>query len=293
MEIIRILPALAALAINLSAAAQTDCSLFFKKDKVQLPSASSEQGASYKALGHHGPAVENLQMALRLYFNDSGAIDVYNKRKDGLELAPYGWYPTEAQQAAEGAGSDEYYVGKTVGLGGVALRDGSETIRPVATQGRIAKAGRTRRGCFAEITSRGVMLSDGPVDLTLRIDVRDGSRWARVSASASRKVRFVTGINHPQICTRTASKGLLGVWGVHPADVAKDPKPIGAALSYKPRMFGTPEEHPGMSAIVSAPRRRISTLVFSASSAQVLASEGNASATDWENYLKKMLPAAF
>ena len=293
METYRILPVLAALAISAAAAAQTDCSLFMKKDKVQLSSASSEQGATYKTVGHHGPAVENLQMALRLYFNDSGAIDVYNKKRDGLELARYAWYPTEGQQAEEGAGTDEYYVGKTVGLGGIALRDGDATVRPVATQGRVARVGRTRRGCFAEITAKGIIYEGKPVDVTLRIDVRDGSRWARVSATASRKVRFVTGVNHPDISTRTASKGLISVWGVHPADVAKDPKPIGAALSYKPRMFGQPEELPGMAAIVSAPRKRISTLVFSASSAQVLASEGKQDAAAWENYLKKTLPKAF
>ena len=288
---------------------QTDCSLFYKKVGEQIDEVSSAQGASYKTLGHHGPAVENLQMALRLYFNDSGAIDVYNKRQDGLELAAWKWYPSAEQQKA-GAGCDEYYVGKTFGLGGIALMDNGELIRPMASGERLARCGKTRNGCYAEIISKAIQLSDGPVDLTLRIEVKDGSRWAVVKAEASRPVIFATGVNFPTGADVIAGNSLISVWGVHPADVSSNPKPIGAALRYNSRRFDGPFRDSNQIRIVSKKCRKIQTEVFSASAEQVQAfvrdievkglekgkavlpsagelekTEGQPSAGDWNNYL--------
>ncbi len=269
--------------------AQTDFSLFVKKDGVQVGSLSSAEGATYKTVGHHGPAVENLQMALRLYFNDSGAIDVYNKRKDGLELARYRWYPTEEQQAAESAGVDEYYVGKTVGLGGIRLEDGGEYVKPVATEGRTARVGKIRRGSFAEIQSRGVVLSDGKVDLKIRVEVRDGSRWADVKATASRKVRFATGLNYPSGARLHFGKGLIAAWGIHPADVSKSPNAIGSAIRFNVRTFSTPTRQKEQVLVISRRTRAIHTRVFSASASQVLSAEGGQTSENWQDYLEKML----
>ena len=81
-----------------AAEAQTAKSLFLKSDGKQVTKIFSELGNEYKTVGHHGPAVENAYMALRIYFNDSGAIDVYSKTGRGMELEKYGWYPTEVEQ---------------------------------------------------------------------------------------------------------------------------------------------------------------------------------------------------
>ena len=101
----------------------TDTSLYMKADKISyLTDIGSESGDLYQTIGHHGPAVENEWMALRIYFSDKVAIDVYNKEKRGLELKKAHWYPT-AQQQKEGWGADYYKVVSTVGLGGVKLWD--------------------------------------------------------------------------------------------------------------------------------------------------------------------------
>ena len=55
----------------------------------------------YRNVGHHGPAVEDAGAAYRIYFNDSGAIDLYSKSGEQMELRKYLWYPTERQQAEE------------------------------------------------------------------------------------------------------------------------------------------------------------------------------------------------
>src|SRR5690349_14970212 len=97
----------------------TDTSLYMKSDKITyLTDIGSESEDLYKTIGHHGPAIENEWMALRIYFSDKVAIDVYNKAKAGLELKKAQWYPTPEQQK-EGWGADYYKVASTVGLGGV------------------------------------------------------------------------------------------------------------------------------------------------------------------------------
>ena len=68
--------------------AQTASSLFWRSDSLQVKEIVSETGDQYRKIGHHGPAVENSHMALRIYFNDSGAIDVYSKSGRGMELIP-------------------------------------------------------------------------------------------------------------------------------------------------------------------------------------------------------------
>ena len=77
---------------NLSA--QTAKSLFWRSDSLQVSEIVSETGDQYRKVGHHGPAVENSHLALRIYFNDSGAIDLYSKSGRGMELERYLWYPS-------------------------------------------------------------------------------------------------------------------------------------------------------------------------------------------------------
>ncbi|MDD3780595.1 MAG: DUF4861 family protein, partial [Proteiniphilum sp.] len=128
----------------LAAQNMTDVSLFLRSDSATyLNRVSSESGDLYNALGHHGPAIENEWLALRLYFDKKAAIDVYSKAKPGLELASYKWYPTPQQQL-EGKGADYYKVGPTVGLGGIRLWDGEKVVPldPVSNRtARVVKEG--------------------------------------------------------------------------------------------------------------------------------------------------------
>ena len=189
---------LAVSAFSIQSSAQTASSLFLRSDSLQVKEIVSEQANMYKLVGHHGPAVENSHMALRIYFNDSGAIDLYSKSGRGMELLKYKWYPTQAQQEESGAGCDEYMVGKTVGFGGIALWDGEKEIKLKATKGRTARVGDTSKGSYAELIAYGVPYKDDTVDVSIRVDVYVKNRTARVTATelSGKKVQFLTGINY-------------------------------------------------------------------------------------------------
>ena len=264
------LAALAALPLFFSCAhggAQTATSLFWRSDSLQVKEIVSEQAVQYNFVGHHGPAVENSGCALRIYFNDSGAIDVYSKSGAQMELLKYHWYPTEKQMAEEGAGCDEYLVGRTVGLGGIALWDGEKEVKLVATKGRTARVGQIRGGSFAEIIAYGVMYKDEPVDISIRVEMTDRSRVAKVIATelGGRKVQFLTGVNYHPGETVEFGKDYISVWGIHPADVSQNPCELGGGMWFKPAKFLAPEKTADMVRIISKPASRIETQVVAAS----------------------------
>ena len=254
------------LFIYVSSQAQTAVSLFWKKDGKQVEEIASDKADLYREVGHHGPAVENTHFALRIYFNDSGAIDVYSKTGRGLELESYGWYPT-AQQQEEGAGCDEYMVGKTVGLGGIALWDGEKDVKLTATKGRTARVGHTKSGSYAEMIAYGVPYQEDTVDISIRIDMTRRTRDAQVTATelSGKPVMFLTGVNYHHGQTVKCGDGFIFAWGVHPADVAESPVPVGAGMFFRPSDFGPMEVTEDMVRIVSKPTSSICTTVVAAS----------------------------
>ena len=245
----------------------TASSLFWRSDSLQVGEIVSEEAVQYRKVGHHGPAVENAGFALRVYFNDSGAVDIYSKSGEQMELLKYLWYPTEEQQREEGAGCDEYLVGKTVGVGGYSLWDGQKEVKLVATAGRTARAGKTDGGSFAEIISYGVECGAEKYDISVRVDVFDGDRTARITATElnGRKVRFMTGVNHQSGAEITRGDGWAAVWGVHPSDVSKNPIPLGAGIIYDTEIFPEVEVTSDMVRLVSIPSTGVSTRVVAAS----------------------------
>ena len=257
-------------AVLLSAAsvgAQTARSLFLKSDGKQVTKIFSESGNEYKTVGHHGPAVENAYMALRIYFNDSGAIDVYSKTGRGMELEKYGWYPSVEEQESLGLGCDEYKVGSTVGLGGIALWDGEKEVKLKATKGRLARVGDTKKGKFAEIVSYGVPYMGDTVDVRVRVDVTFKTRNAKVTAEelSGKKVQFLTGVNFHDGFSVNCGEEYIWVWGVHPADVSSAPCPVGAGMFFKKNDFGAPEKTDDMVRIISRPAPKVTTEIVSAS----------------------------
>ncbi len=219
--------------------AQTDVSLFMKKDKVQRSVIDTTEADIYKSIGHHGPAIENKYMALRLYFNNSGAIDVYSKAKPGLELRQFAWYPTE-KDIQEGSGCDEYRVGKTTGLGGISLWDGQQIIPLVATDGRKVAVSKDIKGnAEMYMISRGVEYKGGKVDIKVTVRMSKDTRTAEIEAEciSGQKVTFVTGVNYHKGQQMQVADGRIAVWGIHPGDVVKDPLPIGGAMVYNKRKW--------------------------------------------------------
>lgn len=230
--------AVASLIPTTSAFSQTDVSLFLKSDHIQRAVVDTTLDNLYKPIGHHGPAVENSYMALRLYFKAGCAVDVYSKNKPSLELRKFGWYPTEADIAA-GSGCDEYRVGKTTGLGGFSLWDGERQVMLAGTEGRRAEVRKTKDGAEMSMLVRGVEYKGGKVDIKVSVRVWDDSRLAEISAEcvSGQKVTFMSGINFHQGQQLRIADGRVAVWGVHPADVVKNPLPIGAGLAYSTKAW--------------------------------------------------------
>lgn len=247
--------------------AQTASSLFLRADSLQVKEIVSETADMYKKVGHHGPAVENSHMALRIYFNNSGAIDLYSKNGRGMELLKYKWYPTEKDQEENGAGCDEYMVGKTVGFGGIALWDGESEVKLVATGGRTARVGDTSKGSYAEMIAYGVPYKGDTVDISIRIDMFAKKREATVTATelSGKKVQFLTGVNYHEGERVSMGEGWVSVWGVHPANVSVDPKPVGAAILYNAKKFESVTKTENMVRLVSFPASSVSTKLIGAS----------------------------
>ena len=95
-------------------------------------------------------------------------------------------------------GADGYIVGKTVGLGGIALWDGEKEVKLEATGGRTARVGETRNGSYIEMIAYGVAYKGDNVDVMIRVDVSSKTREAVVTASelSGKKVQFLTGVNY-------------------------------------------------------------------------------------------------
>ena len=150
---------------------KTDVSLFLKSDSARyLNDISSDSGDLFNSLGHHGPAIENAWLALRIYFDKKASIDVYSKTKPGLELRKAKWYPTPEQQKNRW-GADYYKAGPTVGLGGVRLWDGEKVVSLNPVSKRYARVVKEGIVSFMEMRSEGVPYKNGKVDILVRVTV--------------------------------------------------------------------------------------------------------------------------
>jgi len=245
----------------------TDTSLYMKSDKITyLTDIGSETGDLYKTIGHHGPAVENEWMALRIYFSDKVAIDVYSKAKPGLELRKANWYPT-AQQQKEGWGADYYKVASTVGLGGVKLWDGEKVVPLNPVTNRLARVGKTDTTSWMEMISRGVPYKGKKVDILVRVTVVSGKREAKVEAVSlnGEKVQFATGVNYFKDFQTKKGANYIAVWGKHPEDVAAEIVEIGAAILYNPKDYVKNTDDGTQYLLISKPTKSLETKIISSS----------------------------
>jgi hypothetical protein len=245
---------------------KTDTSLYMKSDKITyLTDIGSESGDLYKTIGHHGPAVENEWMALRIYFSDKVAIDVYSKVNLGLELKKAQWYPT-AEQQKEGWGADYYKVANTVGLGGVKLWDGEKVVPLNPVSNRLARVGKTDTTSWMEMISKGVPYKGEKVDILIRVTVFSAKREAKVEAIclSKTKVQFVTGVNYFKDFKSDKGANYIAVWGLHPEDVAASQVEIGASIKYNPKDFTKDLDDGTQYLLISKPTNHIETTIISA-----------------------------
>jgi hypothetical protein len=265
-----VLGVLAAVAIGVRAQNRTDVSLKWKNKDHQETIIESETGNLYKELEHHGPAIENEWMGLRLYFDHKVAVDVYNKQRPGLELALAGWYPT-AEQQQEGWGADLYKVGSTVGLGGVRLWDGEKEqfLNPVTK--RTARVRKEASLSYMEMLSEGIPYRGDTIDILVRVTVFSGQREAKVEAFAmsSQPVQFMTGINFHEGLEIRQGEDFIGTWGIHPEDVAAFQFAIGAGILFNPDDFDSIIKAESQFVMVSKPTKYLETWITSSCEKEV------------------------
>jgi hypothetical protein len=256
--------ALVLISLQLLAQNKTDINLQWKDSTRRESSIESKTGDLYRNLAHHGPAVENEWLALRLYFDHKVSVDVYNKTRPGLELDVARWYPTPEQQK-EGWGADQYKVGSTVGLGGVRLWDGEKEqfLNPVSK--RTARVKKEANHSYMEMLSEGIPYKGDTIDVLVRVTVFSGMREAKVEAFAFSKnpVQFLTGVNHHPTTATVEGKNYIATWGLHPEDVAAFQLVIGSGIVFDPNDFEQRSKGKTQFMLVSKPTKYLSTWITS------------------------------
>jgi len=243
---------------------KTDISLKWKDSANQVLSIESKTGNLYDKVSHHGPAVENEWLALRLYFDFKVSVDVYNKTRPGLELAEAGWYPTPEQQK-QGWGADYYKVGKTMGCGGIQLWDGEKIVYLDPVKKRTARVCKEANFSYMEMLSEGIPYKGDSIDVLVRVTVFSGIRAAKVEAFAlcDKPVQFLTGINYHPTTKTKEGKNYISTWGIHPEDVAASPLNIGAAIIYNPGDFVSVKKAATEYELISKPTKYLATWISS------------------------------
>ena len=260
------LPLFIILIIQSFAQNGTDISLFLKKDKTNyLTEVESKSGNMFRKVGHHGPAIENQWFGLRIYFNKTGAIDVYSKAKPGLELKDKKWYPSKKDQQ-NGWGADYYKVGKTLGLGGINLWDGQKVIQLHPVSKRIANVIKGEASSSMEMLSEGVPYKGKTVDILVRVTVYSDKREAKVEAFSQSQelVQFVTGINYHKGVEVNKSDNYIATWGIHPEDVAAEKIEVGSAIIFNPKDFKEQKDDGKQILLISKPTVKLETCITSA-----------------------------
>ena len=174
---------------------------------------------SFHLLHHHGVAFENELIALRIYFDKRQTLDLYGKKRKGLEIKDTQFYP-DKQQLLGGYGDDILWAGNALGLG--ALRGWVECkeqlLDDVEYRGQhIVCQGPIRT--IVEVTDKGWLWKKGEnsINLKQRFTLYAGRRDIILEAwlnPSNDSIRFFTGLQH-LLNGREYSdhEGLRGNWG--------------------------------------------------------------------------------
>ena len=188
-----------------------------KGPKVFVRKASSTKNDMYNTMYHHGVAFESALIAYRIYFDNKSTVDVYGKKKQQLELATTGWYPTDAQLAA-GYGDDILQVFSLVGVGSVKGWDGTKATHidkfDKRTQ-RIVSTGKLRT--IVESDVEGWQYEGKKINMTVRYIMYARHRDVVAEVRASEDIAFLaTGVQQTGGGPVFSNKqGLVGSWGTY------------------------------------------------------------------------------
>ena len=227
---------------------------------------SSTQNNMYNALHHHGVAFESSLIGYRIYFDNKSTIDVYGKKKQQLELAATGWYPTD-EQAAAGFGDDVLRVFGSVGVGTVKGWNGKKATHidkfDKRTQ-RIVATGNLRTIVESEV--EGWAYENKKINMKVRYTLYARHRDAIVELTASEDINnLATGVQTiaggPTIKT---SKGLVGSWGTDfpVTDTLKYEKQSCGLGVYVPVPFAGVQISEGLNNLILMPYRKGEILRF-------------------------------
>lgn len=227
---------------------------------------SSAKNDMYNQMHHHGVAFESALIGYRIYFDNKSTIDLYGKKKQQLELATTGWYPTD-EQAAAGYGDDALRVFDAVGVGTVKGWNGTKATHidkfAKRTQ-RIVASGKLRTVVESEV--EGWQYEGKKINMTVRYILyarhRDGICEVRASEDIANLATGVETIKGGP--TTTDKKGLVGSWGTdYPVtDTVKYEKQTVGLGVYVPQPYAAKQVVEGLNNLVLMPYKKGETLRF-------------------------------
>lgn len=264
-----------------------DVSMFWKKTGENLHWVEDEKGDLFKKLGHHGPAIENAYLAYRVYFNESGSVDILSKFKPRLELKTSLWYPKKNNCPSD-FGTDNYHVGKSVGLGGINLYDpsfGLQQLGPV--NNRTAEVILTDTTAQLIMTSYGIPYSGTLVDIEFRLTSRKGDRHATVQVKELNgiPVQFTTGLSINNKVEIIKGENYLITWGDYNSHAKYAVFNIGAGILYNPNDFVSTISEDGQELLVSAPVNHLNYIISACNDKEESAIN---SLSSFESYMKQL-----
>ena len=158
-------------------------------------------------------------IALRIYFDKRQTLDLYGKKRKGLEIKDTQFYP-DKQQLLDGYGDDILWAGNVLGLGALRgwIDSKEQLLDDVEYRGqRIVCQGPIRT--IVEVTDKGWLWKKGEnrISLKQRFTLYAGSRDVIFEAwlnPLNDSIRFFTGLQH-LLNGREYSdhEGLRGNWG--------------------------------------------------------------------------------
>ena len=253
---------------------------------------SSTQNNMYNALHHHGVAFESSLIGYRIYFDNKSTIDVYGKKKQQLELATTGWYPTD-EQATAGYGDDILRVFGSVGVGTVKGWNGKKAThidKFDKRSQRIVTTGNLRTIVESEV--EGWLYENKKINIKVRYTLYARHRDAICEVTASEDIdNLATGVQTiaggP---TFAATKGLLGSWGTdYPVtDTLKYEKQTCGLGVFVPMPYAGKQVSEGLNNLILMPYKKGELLrFFITAAAQKEENKTFASAEQFFNYLRQ------
>ena len=210
---------------------------------VPMTRISAGEDNMYNRLHHHGPAFESEKIAYRIYFDRKQTVDIYGKKREGLELAETLWYPTD-EQLARGMGDDVLRVFGSVGVGALKgwdeIKGQAVHIEPMEKrEARIVAGGPIRTVVDMEV--EGWLYQGRKIGMNTRYILYAGHRDVRVENTLHGDLRnlvFCTGVMKMKKETNYIDgRGTAATWGTDfPVDdtVKFARQTVGLAVSIAP-----------------------------------------------------------